>query len=129
MAKVISGHEVKAGTNLLLEEPEMPIESVVHIARELPKTEEIIFLNNRDAGTNLPLEFHFHSKTHPLKRYKLYNGQRYTLPVEVIRHLEGQSESDPYSCHKREYGERQGPYGTELYVTNYISYYQCRPVR
>jgi len=127
MAKIISEGTAKAGTNLLLDNEEMPAELVVHVAKEIPKMREIIFINNKDPKEML--EFHYHSKTHPLKHYKLLPGQRYTLSEEVINHLEGQSANDPYSCHKREYAERMVGGMTELYVTNYVSYYQCRPVR
>jgi hypothetical protein len=130
MAKIINQDIPNTGTDLLLKDPEMPIESIVFVSKEIPRTEEITFINNRDsASPTVPLEFHYHSKTHPLKRYTLYSGKNYTLPVEIIQHLEGQGELDPYSCHKREYAERMGPNGTELYVNNYVSYYQCRRVR
>lgn len=127
MAKILADTPNKTGTSLLLDNPDTPADFVVHVAQEVPKMRDIIFVNNKDPTQ--VLEFHYHSKTHPLKHYKLVPGMKYSLSEEVINHLEGQSEFDPYSCHKREYGERFVNGLTELYVTNYVSYYQCRPVR
>lgn len=126
MAKVIDSRD-NQGTKFLLENPDVPAELVVHTSAQLPEEQEIIFINNKDPGE--VLEFHFHSKTHPLKHYKLIPGQKRKLPVEVIKHLEGQGDKDPYSCHKREYEEKFVDGFSQLFVRNYVSYYQCRPVR
>lgn len=127
MAKIINQDLPKSGTDLLLDDPEMPVEQIVFVSKDIPRTREIVFINNRDPSQEV--QFHYHSKTHPLKRYTLFPNKQYTLPIEIIEHLEGQGQNDPYSCHKREYGERTGLNGTELYVNNYIPYFQCRPVR
>lgn len=127
MAKLVNTSAEKVGTSLLLDNENMPAEFIVHVAQDIPKMQEIIFVNNKDPGE--PLTFHYHSVNHPLKHYTLRPGQKYTLSEEIIRHLEGQSENDPYSCHKREYAEKFENGETKLYIKNYVSYYQCRPVR
>lgn len=115
--------------NFLLEEADcLPSEEQVVIAKEIPKYEKVVFINNRDAGS--VLYFHYESGTHPRKHYTLVHGQEYNLPVEIIRHLEGQNPSDPYACHKRIYGAGMNPEGNYApAVTGYQSYFQCRTVR
>lgn len=117
--------------NFLQENPEIPVNEkiVVHAASQpIPKMETIVFMNNRDPGTTL--HFHYASKTHPLRMYDLIHGQQYTLPVEVIQHLEGQREFDPWACHSRMYGQRRKADGTtETFVNGYKSYFQCKSVR
>lgn len=115
--------------NFLAEEiEEIPTEVKVVVSREVPKYEKIIFQNNRDPGCTL--YFHYASKTHPLKHYTLAHGFQYDLPVEVIKHLEGENATDPYSCHSRLYGSRQTEQGGyEPYVNGYKSYFQCKAVR
>lgn len=115
--------------NFLKEEQDcLPTEEQVVIAKEIPKYERIIFVNNRDPGC--ALYFHYATKTHPLKHYTLMHGLEYNLPVEVIKHLEGQNQSDPYSCHSRIYSERKNYEGMpENYVSGYKPYFQCRAVR
>ena len=130
MAKSILNNAPQAiqDENFLLENPDIPVEQVVIVAREIPKMETIIFMNNRDSGVTL--HFHYASKTHSLKHYDLVHGQRYTLPVEIIQHLEGQHEHDPYACHQRLYGRRMKEDGiSETYVNGYNSYFQCKPCR
>lgn len=130
MAKSILNNASQAiqDENFLLENPDIPVEKVVIVAREIPKMETVIFMNNRDPGVTL--HFHYASKTHPLKHYDLVHGQRYTLPVEIIQHLEGQHDHDPYSCHKRLYARRMKDDGiSENYVSGYTSYFQCKPCR
>lgn len=106
----------------------LPINKKVVVAQEVPKYERIVFINNRDPGCTL--YFHYSSKTHPLKMYTVGHGMEYNLPVEVIRHLEGQNPMDPYSCHSRIYGERKNHEGLpETYVSGYKPYFQCRSVR
>lgn len=98
------------------------------ITNTVPKYEEIVFLNNRDPGQTL--YFHYQSKTHPLKHYTLAHGLKYNLPVEVIKHLEGMHESDPYACHTRMYSERKNYEGLpETYVSGYKANFQCKTVR
>lgn len=115
--------------NFLAEYPDtLPVENQIYMTPEMPKSERIVFINNRDPGC--ALYFHFCSKTHPLKQYTLMHGLEYDLPVEVIKHLEGQNEYDPYSCHSRMYSERKNYEGNpENYVSGYKSYFQCRSVR
>ena len=114
--------------NFLEENPDIPLEKKVVVAKEIPKMETIIFQNFRDGGTTL--NFHYASATHPLKHYDLVHGQEYTLPVEVINHLEGNNKSDPYSCHKRMYARRMRPDGiSETYANQYVAYFQCKSVR
>lgn len=100
----------------------------VLVFKEMPATETITFVNNRDPG--VPLYFHYHSKTHPLKHYTLAHGQKYTLPIEVIRHLEGETNNDPWSCHTRKYSRRMNPDGvSETYASSYVPNFQCKPTR
>lgn len=115
--------------NILLENPEgFQANEKVHVFKEVPPMENIVFSNYRDPG--VILSFHYASATHPLKHYDLIPGKQYNLPVEVIRHLEGDNKSDPYSCHRREYGQRMGPDGrTETFIKNYVPYFQCKTVR
>jgi hypothetical protein len=91
----------------------------VVVAKEVPKYREIEFLNGRDPG--YPLEFHYHSKTHPLKHYTLYHGQKKMLPEEVIDHLE--------NCAERQYAYRIGPNGQpEMYVKGLKYVFRCKTV-
>jgi len=97
-------------------------------AKEIPKHENVIFVNNRDPGATH--YFHYRSPTHPLKHYTLVHGEKYLLPVEVIQLLEGTRPGDPYTCHARLYSERRNLEGNpETYVSGYKPYFQCRPVR
>lgn len=103
-------------------------EKPVIVATEIPKMETILFINNRDPG--VPLMFHYHSKTHPLKHYTLVHGMKYTLPTEIVRHLEGEVDSDPWSCHTRKYSRRMKEDGiSETYASAYVSNFQCKPIR
>lgn len=117
--------------NFLEEQPEIPVNEKVHVhsaSQPIPKMETIVFMNNRDPGVTL--HFHYASATHPLRLYDLVHGQQYTLPVEVIKHLEGQNEWDQWACHQRLYGKRVKQDGTtEPYVNGYKSYFQCKSVR
>lgn len=110
------------------EAPKIDANETVVVAKEIPKYEDVIFVNNRDPGSTL--YFHYASKTHPLKHYTLVHGQQYKLPVEIIQHLEGQNDADPYSCHSRLYGLGQNAEGNACPVVNgYKPYFQCRAVR
>ena len=117
--------------NFLLEDPDMsqiPTTQKVVVAQEVPKTQKIIFTNNRDPGCTL--YFHYASKTHPLLHYTLMHGQEHELPIEVINHLEGQTRGDPYACHRRLYGKRMRADGvTEVFENGYVPYFRCQPVR
>ena len=115
--------------SFLEEDPtDVPTEQKVVIAQEIPKMEKIIFQNMRDPGVTL--HFHFHSKTHPLKHYDLIHGQEYELPVEVIKHLEGENKWDPYACHQRLYGRRMKADGvSECFVNGYKPYFNLKHVR
>lgn len=115
--------------NFLKEEPDcLPINETVVVAKEIPKYERIIFINNRDPGC--ALYFHYATETHPLKQYTLMHGLEYDLPVEVIKHLEGTNNYDPYSCHSRIYSQRKNYEGLpENFVSGHKPYFQCRSVR
>lgn len=129
MAKRLNDMSVETvHKNFLDENPEIPPNETVVIAKEIPRYERIRFLNNRDPGEML--HFHYASKTHKLKHYDLMHGFEYDLPVEVIRHLEGQNKSDPYACHRRTYGQRRRDDGiTETYANGYVPYFQCQTCR
>jgi hypothetical protein len=109
--------------NVLQENPEgLPpvdhksMEKIV-IAKEIPKMRKITFLNGRDPG--YPLDFHYSSKTHPLKIYKLLHGHDYELSEEVIDHLE--------SCNEPQYAYRKGMDGhPQMYVESRKYIFQCR---
>lgn len=115
--------------NFLQEEPDcIPTETKVVVAQDVPQYEDVIFINNRDPGC--ALYFHYASKYHPLKHYTLAHGKEYKLPVEIIKHLEGQLDYDPYSCHSRLYGLGVNDLGNNCpVVTGYKPYFQCRQVR
>jgi hypothetical protein len=111
--------------NVLKENPEglPPVDhSSIHkivTAKHVPEYREIVFINGRDPG--YPLDFHYSSKTHPLKIYKLLHGQTYKLPVEVIDHLESRSEP--------QYAYRKGFDGhPEMYIVSRKFIFQCRNV-
>lgn len=114
--------------NFLSENPEIPTEKKVVVSKEVPEYEKVVFMNNRDPG--VCLHFHYASKTHPLKHYDLMHGFTYELPVEVIKHLEGQIEWDPYACHKRLYSRRMRDDGiSETFASSYVPYFQFKTVR
>lgn len=98
----------------------VPTEGQIVIAKKIPEMKKIVFLNGRDPGQELM--FHYHTSTHPLKHYTLFHGKEYTLPIEVIEHLE--------NCAERQYGYRQGPNGhPEMYVKSLKYIFQCKQVR
>lgn len=113
--------------NILRENPDkslgIPDESGIVIATavdEIPKTKRILFINGRDPG--YPLDFHYHSKTHPLKIYTLYHGKEYDLPEEIIDHLE--------QCAESQYGYKAGADGhPAMYVKGKKYLYNCKPVK
>jgi hypothetical protein len=106
--------------NVLKENPEgLPDETGIVLHKHIPKMERIVFLNGRDPG--YPLDFHYHSKTHPLKSYTLYHGHEHDLPMEVIDHLE--------NCAERQYGYTTGPDGhPKMYVKSLKYIFQCKRV-
>lgn len=92
----------------------------ITIAKYIPKMEKIVFRNDRDPG--YPLEFHYHSKTHPLHQYKLLHGKEYTLPVEIIEHLENRAV--PIYAYRR--GQEGHP---EMFISSYKHQFSCKTVR
>lgn len=91
-------------------------ENKVIISAEIPKYESIIFRNQRDPGH--VLEFHYSSKSHPFKMYKLIDGEKYNLPIEVIRNLEG--------CRENIEKYRRNNQGLpEVYVAGYKTHFVC----
>lgn len=106
--------------------PDMPPSHTVPDAGQivpmatLPNTQRFTFHNGRDPGH--PLEFHYHSKTSPLKHYTLHHGHEYELPIEIIDHLE--------QCGEAQYGYRPGIDGhPQMYVKGKKYLYRCQPVR
>ena len=94
---------------------ELQDEQVI-IASNVPKVETVIFRNQRDPGH--VLEFHYSSKTHPFKQYKLVDGKKYTLPVEVIKNLEG--------CRENIEKYRKNSEGLpEIYIAGYKTHFVC----
>lgn len=94
-------------------------ENQVVVVQEIPKVEQITFRNQRDPG--YPLEFHYASKTHPFKQYKLVDGQKYSLPLEVIRNLE--------SCRENIEKYRRNNEGLpEIYIAGYKTHFVCERV-
>lgn len=91
-------------------------ENQVVVVNEIPKFENVTFRNQRDPGH--PLEFHYCSKTHPFKQYKLIDGERYNLPVEVIKNLE--------SCRENIEKYRRNKDGLpEVYIAGYKTHFVC----
>lgn len=100
-----------------LSQAEQSVQEKVILFKHIPEMREAIFINNRDPG--YPLDFHYSSGTHPLKVYKLFHGHTYTLPVEVIEHLE--------SCNEPQYGYRKNIYGyPEHYIVSRKYIFQFR---
>lgn len=92
-------------------------ENKVVIAKELPDFEKIIFRNQRDPG--YPLEFHYASKSHPFKQYSLIDGEKYSLPREVIRNLENCRENI------EKYRKNQSSGLPEIYIAGYKTHFVC----
>lgn len=91
-------------------------EDEVVIVNEMPKLERVVFRNQRDPG--YPLEFHYASKNHPFKQYKLIDGQTYDLPHEVIKNLEG--------CRENIEKYRRNSEGIpEIYIAGYKTHFVC----
>lgn len=114
--------------NILLENPEIPLEQKVVVAKHIPKMVDILFTNNRDTG--VALHFHYASATHPLKQYTLVPGQKYSLPEEVVKHLHGEIEYDLHACHEPIHGMRKDLEGVnQSYIKDYKQLYYCKPCR
>lgn len=93
------------------------LETKIVIATHVPEMRRVVFINNRDPG--YPLDFHYSSKTHPLKIYRLFHGYEHELPVEVIEHLE--------SCTEPQYGWRKDQFGkNEQYINGRKYIFQFR---
>ncbi len=111
--------------NFLKDEPEglapMPEIPEIVVANHIPEMKTIQFINGRDPGQELM--FHYHSKTHPLKHYTLFHGKEYTLPVEIIDHLEG--------CAERQYGYRTNPHSghPEMYTKGFKYNFRCQKAK
>lgn len=91
-------------------------EDQVVIVRDIPDYEHVVFRNQRDPG--YPLEFHYSSKSHPFKMYKLIDGHTYSLPKEVIRNLEG--------CRENVHKYRKNSDGLpEIYTAGYKTHFVC----
>ena len=94
-------------------------ENEVVVAHSIPKHEKITFRNQRDPGH--PLEFHYASKHHPFKQYKLIDGQQYNLPHEVILNLE--------SCRENVHKYRRNKDGVpEIFIAGYKTHFVCERV-
>lgn len=94
-------------------------EDQVVVVNEVSRHETITFRNQRDPG--YPLEFHYSSGACPFKMYKLIDGEKYTLPVEVIKNLESRRENiEKY---------RKNSAGIpEIYVAGYKTHFVCERV-
>jgi hypothetical protein len=91
-------------------------EDQIVIVDEVPKFERVTFRNQRDPGH--VLEFHYASKTHPFKQYKLIDGKQYDLPIEVIKNLE--------RCRENIEKYRRNSEGIpEIYVSGYKTHFVC----
>lgn len=86
---------------------------------EAPRFEKVTFRNQRDPG--YPLEFHYSSKSHPFKQYKLIDGAQYDLPFEVVKNLEG--------CRENIHKYRKNSEGIpEVYIAGYKTHFVCERV-
>lgn len=81
-----------------------------------PKYERVVFRNHRDPGH--VLDFHYMSKTHPFKMYKLIDGHTYDLPIEVIKNLE--SCKMPVEKYRRNKDNLP-----EIYIAGYRNHFMC----
>jgi hypothetical protein len=97
---------------------ELKADQVV-VMNETPKYEKVTFRNQRDPG--YPLEFHYSSKSHPFKQYKLIDGAQYDLPLEVVKNLE--------SCRENIHKYRRSEAGIpEVYIAGYKTHFVCERV-
>ncbi len=94
-------------------------QGVVVPVNEIPRFEWITFRNQRDPGH--ALEFHYKSKGVPFKHWTLIDGEKYNLPVEVIKNLE--------SCRENIEKYRRNSQGLpEIYVAGYKTHFVCERV-
>lgn len=94
-------------------------ENQVVVINDMPRYERVTFRNQRDPG--YMLEFHYASKSHPFKQYKLVDGTQYDLPIEVIKNLE--------SCRENIEKYRRNSDGVpEIYVAGYKTHFVCERV-
>ncbi len=115
-SEVIADNVLKQDPEGLPSTEDLKMDQIV-IAKNIPEYRSVIFLNGRDPG--YPLDFHYASKTHPLKIYKLIHGHEHKLPVEVIEHLE--------SCAEPQYAYRRGADGhPEMYQVSKKFIFQLR---
>jgi len=107
--------------NLFKENPiGLPDDSGIVLSTYIPEMKRIQFMNGRDPGC--ALDFHYCSKTHPLKHYQLFHGFEHDLPVEVIDHLEAISIPN--------YAYRKSAQGyPEMYIKSVSYIYQCKAVK
>lgn len=97
---------------------DLQVDEVV-VFTEVQPFEKVIFRNQRDPGH--VLDFHYASKTHPYKQYKLVDGVQYSLPLEVIKNLE--------RCRENiEKYRRNGEGLPEIYIAGYKTYFVCERV-
>ena len=95
---------------------ELKDDQVVPVFGGVTPYERVIFRNQRDPGH--VLEFHYASKTHPFKQYKLVDGQAYDLPREVILNLE--------SCRENIEKYRRNSEGLpQVYIAGYKTHFVC----
>lgn len=99
----------------------VPHDGDLVVSRHIPEMRRVTFMNGRDPGQELM--FHYHSETHPLKHYTLFHGKEYTLPVEIIEHLENCS--IPVYAYK--VGEQSGV--PEMFVKSHKYLYQCKTAK
>jgi hypothetical protein len=99
----------------------------VEVVKKMPEMVMFEFRNERD-GPQVPLTFHFHSANCPLKHYTLWHGKQYTLPVEIVEHIE--------NCKIAQY-EHKVSEGDDKYmqgqlmprVTHYKYSFGCKMIR
>lgn len=99
------------------------------ISTDIPKMEKVRVYNLRDPGR--VIEFFYASKTHPLKHYTLLHDHEYTLPYEIIDHLEGTLPGAENSCSEMIYKNETSPDGKMMksVAQGYKGKYQCKRVR
>jgi hypothetical protein len=114
---VLQEEHLKGPADEPLEDVEKELkQGIVVAASSVPKFESITFRNQRDPGH--VLEFHYHSKAVPFKHYKLIDGEKYDLPLEVIKNLE--------SCRENIEKYRRNSQGLpEIYIAGYKTHFVC----
>ncbi len=98
---------------------ELKEDEVVVVSGGITPYEKVIFRNQRDPGH--VLEFHYSSKSHPFKMYKLVDGEECNLPREVILNLE--------SCRENIEKYRRNHEGLpQIYIAGYKTHFVCERV-